>query len=126
VELAHGRVLVQPDDLEVAGDGGEQSVVVRRLRTGRAGTGERDKDVYALYHAAAAHAYPHARRQVQAVDLCTDGVTDIALSTASVATRLKRYDDAIAGIESKQFAARPDDRRCPRCPHYFICPTAGP
>jgi hypothetical protein len=125
VALPHGRVLVQPDHLDVDGEGPAQSLVVRRLRTGSAGAAERDKGIYALYHAAAARAYPAARRQVQVVDLSTDEVADVPLSAAAVESRLGRYDAAIAGILGARYAPQPDDRQCPRCPHYFICPAAG-
>ena len=34
---------------------------------------------------------------------------------------LKTYADAIAAIERGEFQAKPDVRRCPNCPCYFIC-----
>jgi DNA helicase II / ATP-dependent DNA helicase PcrA len=38
-----------------------------------------------------------------------------------VETRLGRYNAAMAGILRANFPAQPQERECPRCPHYFIC-----
>jgi hypothetical protein len=40
-----------------------------------------------------------------------------------IGNRLKKYDDAIAGIRAGNFPPKPNDRTCPRCPQYFICPA---
>ena len=34
---------------------------------------------------------------------------------------LEEYSEAIAAIESGDFQAKPDVRRCPNCPCYFMC-----
>jgi hypothetical protein len=52
-------------------------------------------------------------------------VRDVQLSDRSAATRLGHYQAAIEGIVRGEFPPKPNDRRCPRCPHYFICPAGG-
>ncbi len=80
MELPHGNVTVQPDHLEVLDDGAARTVRVRRLRMVRgSGRAEREKGIYALYHAAAAQAYPDAAREIQVVSLVSDDVEDIVL-----------------------------------------------
>ncbi len=124
IPLKHGRVRFTPDSVEVIEDNTGPSLTVRRLRTGRPSQSERDKDIYALYQVGAKQAYPAAERKVELVYLSTDQIDEIDLGPKKIATRLERYDAAIAGILRQEFPALPDDRECPRCPYYFICPIA--
>ena len=115
-----GVIRFVPDHVEVLSDGSE---VFERLRTGRPTKSERDKDIYALYVKAAADAEPHVRRTVQVRYLSADQVEPIDLRPGTVNTRLNHYNDAIGGILRRDFSPQPNDRNCPRCPHYFICPA---
>jgi CRISPR/Cas system-associated exonuclease Cas4 (RecB family) len=114
VDLPHGRVTFTPDYVEQQEDG---SVLVERLRTGRPTRSELDKDIYALYQSAAP---PNANIQIRY--LSNDHTEPVELKPRSVQTRLTHYDKAISGILREDFPAAPNDRDCPRCPHYFICP----
>ena len=118
VPVGLGRVCLVPDHVEVLDDGFE---IVERLRTGRPTKSEADKNIYGLY-AAAREAEPSVLRNLQIRYLSTDEVKPIALSPSVIKTRLNRYNKAIGGILRGDFPPRPDDRFCPRCPHYFICP----
>ena len=118
VPVGLGRVCLVPDHVEVLDDGSE---VVERLRTGRPTKSEADKNIYGLY-AAARDAEPSVPRSIQIRYLSTDEVKPIALTPRVIKTRLNRYNKAIGGILRRDFPPRPDDRFCPRCPHYFICP----
>ena len=115
-----GVIRFVPDHVEVLNDG---SQVIERLRTGRPTKSERDKDIYALYVKAALDAEPRVRRTVQVRYLSADQVDPIDLRPRTVNTRLNHYNDAISGILRRDFSPQPNDRNCPRCPHYFICPV---
>ena len=119
VPVQHGRVSFVPDHVEVLSDG---SQIVERLRTGRPTKSETDKDIYGLYAVAARDTEPRVPRKVQVQYLSTGQVQPLDLSTRTIETRLGHYNDAIAGILRKDFSPQPNDRDCPRCPHYFICP----
>ncbi|MPZ13594.1 MAG: AAA family ATPase [Chloroflexi bacterium] len=121
VRLPHGRVRFTPDHIERLDDGTE---VVERQRTGRPTKSELERDIYALYVVAAREAAPRVPRRVQIRYLSTDHVEPVELSERTIRTRLGRYDAAMAGILRKEFGPRPNDRVCPRCSHYFICPVA--
>jgi len=123
VPLLYGRVRFTPDMIELADHDTNPSVVVRRLRTGRVGSSEREKNIYALYHQGAEQAFPTAKRKIQVISLSGDKVGEIPLSQKVVASRLSRYDAAMAGILGADFPARPQERECPHCPYYFICPV---
>lgn len=123
VELPNGRVRFTPDHVEVDDSGPRVSVLVQRLRTGRPSKSEQDKDVYALYHVAAEQAYPEGTRRIQIVYLSTDDAVEVTLGARTIGTRLGRYDQAIVGILLGYSPERPNDRSCPRCSHYFICPA---
>lgn len=111
-----GRIRVRPDHVEHGPDG----PVVRRLRTGRPPKTKPNDDIYALYHHAAEQELGSAR--VEVLYLTTDEAVPVGMSGTVVGNRLEKYDQAIAGIRAGRFPAKPDDRNCPRCPQYFICP----
>lgn len=116
IERPGGRIRFRPDHVEI----GPEGPVVRRLRTGKPPK-KIDDDIYALYHEGAARAYGKAR--VEALYLTTDETVPVEMSAKVIASRLKKYDDAIAGIRAGEFPATPNERMCPRCPQYFICPA---
>ena len=120
VPLQFGRVRFTPDYVEVLNDGSE---IVERLRTGRPTKSETGKDIYALYVVAAQNAEPHVRRKVQVRYLTTDQVQQVNLKPKTITTRLNHYNDAIQGILREDYSPNPSDHGCPRCPHYFICPS---
>ena len=45
------------------------------------------------------------------------------MSDRVIGNRLQKYDDAIAGIRAGKFPPKSNERNCPRCPQYFICPA---
>ncbi len=124
VSLIHGRVRFTPDQIDLREDG---TAVIQRLRGGRVRPTERDEPRYALYQRYAEdHAGSRGQAQtlIQALSLLTGEVQDISLGESTVTSRLEKYDAAMAGIRAEQFAPTPNDRMCPRCPFYFICPKA--
>lgn len=118
VPVGLGRVCFVPDHVEVLDDGSE---IVERLRTGRPTKSEARKDIYGLYAAAARDAEPSVPRSIQIRYLSTDEVKPIDLKPKTIETRLNHYNEAIGGILREDFSPDPNDRFCPRCPHYFIC-----
>ena len=120
VSVGHGRVRFVPDHVEVDGNGSE---VLERLRMGRPTTSDKQEDIYGLYAAAAQDAEPHVSRTVQVRYLSTGQVEPLVLAPRTIKTRLGRYNNAIRGILREDFAPSPNDRKCPRCPYFFICPS---
>ena len=114
-----GRIRLRPDHVEI----GTNGPVVRRLRTGRPPK-KIDDDIYALYLVGARQELDGAR--VEALFLTTDEARPVPMTETVIRRRLQKYDDAIAGIQGGLFAAKPNDRTCPRCPQYFICPAVPP
>ena len=126
VPLLYGRVRFVPDQVEAGRtEEGVEYVRLQRLRTGRVSSSEKDEPLYALYNQAAEAAYPAARREVQAFYLSSDQAVDIVLNEKQIKSGLDKYDKAMLGIGAGDFHAAPNDRRCPRCAHYFICPAGG-
>ena len=119
VQVPFGVIRFVPDHVEVLSDGSE---LVEHLRTGRPTKSEVEKDIYALYVTAALDAEPRVRRTVQVRYLSADRIDPIDLTPRTINTRLNHYNDAIGGILRQDFSPQPNDRICPRCPHYFICP----
>jgi superfamily I DNA/RNA helicase/Zn-dependent peptidase ImmA (M78 family) len=122
VPLKHGTVTVTPDRVVEDGD----QVVLQRLRTGKPTQTEASADIYALYQAAAAQALPGVETRLETLYLATGELREVQISERSARTRLGHYEAAIEGILRREFPPDPNDRRCPRCPHYFICPAGDP
>lgn len=117
IERTHGRIRVRPDHV----GRGPAGTIVRRLRTGRPPKKKPDDDIYALYLHGAAQELGAAR--VEVLYLTTDEAVEVSMSDRVIGNRLQRYDDAIAGIRAGNFPPKPNERNCPRCPQYFICPA---
>lgn len=115
IDAGSARIAVSPDFVETRG--GIHQVL--RLRTGRAPKTPPDDDIYALYHVAAAALKPAA---IGAHFLGCDTRVEVPMSDRVVANRLAKYCAAIEGIAAGAFPPRPDERSCPRCPQYFVCP----
>ena len=120
IERPGGRIRLRPDYVEKGADG----PIVGRLRTGRPPKKIND-DIYGLYHHAAKRKLGTTAR-VQALFLTTDEAKPVPMSDQMIGNRLEKYDQAITGICTGNFPAKPSDRQCPRCPQYFICPSISP
>ena len=117
IERPEGQIRLRPDHVERR----ENQSLVRRLRTGRPPKAKPDDDIYALYHQAAQQELSNAR--VEVLYLTTDEARPVSMTSNVISRRLAKYDAAIAGIGAGLFPAKPNDRTCPRCPQYFICPA---
>jgi superfamily I DNA/RNA helicase/Zn-dependent peptidase ImmA (M78 family) len=124
VERPAALVNVTPDYAEMIEEGGGAAILFRQTRTGRPPLRTPDEDIYALFHAVAAEHFPQASPRVEILYLSTDEIVEVKLSRRAVETRLKHYDDAVAGILARQFPPEVSDHQCPRCAHFFTCPKA--
>jgi CRISPR/Cas system-associated exonuclease Cas4 (RecB family) len=92
---------------------------VQRIRTGRKTKSEPAKVIYALLRRGAALKYPGRTVSVEISYLSTGEI--MAVPTNNDDKLLAEYSDAIEKIESGDFHAVPEARKCPNCPCYFIC-----
>lgn len=122
--LAYGRISFKPDDAELLESETGTLLRLQRVRTGRPSNSEKDDPIYALYYEAAAREHPGAAVSVQTLYLASGEVDDVKLTDKQVKAKLGKYDDAMCAIQSGDFRATPNERQCPRCPHFFICPVA--
>ncbi|WP_201859381.1 ATP-dependent helicase [Microvirga soli] len=113
------RLLVRPDEVRQSGN----RVVFRRVRTGRKSSDEEDDIIYSLYHLAARRQHG-AGAEVEAIHLSDETVTRIDLTARKLENREKKMLELAAGIAAGDYPRRPNERVCPRCPHYFICGPA--
>ena len=117
VPLDDGRkVLITPDRVLVCADA---TVRIQRIRTGRKTKSEPDKPIYALLRRGAGLRYPGKRISIEIFYLGTGEV--VPVDAGDEEKLLAKYSDAITAIESGDFHAVPDARRCPNCQCYFMC-----
>jgi hypothetical protein len=124
IERPGAFVSLTPDYVELMEEENGTTFLFRQTRTGRPPAKTPDDDIYALFHAIAAEHFPQARPRVEVLYLSTDEIIELNLSRRTINTRLKHYDDAIAGILSGEFPPEVSDHQCSRCAHFFTCPKA--
>ena len=120
IDLPNGRVLVEPNEIAEMPDG---TVIIRRVRTGYKRSDEYDRLEYTLYHLAA-QSHFSGRAVVQALHLTDETLESVEISEHKLGNRQKKSDALLAGIASGEFPPVVDAVTCPRCPHFFICPSS--
>ena len=120
VDLLQGTVEVNPDQVAKRADG---TMLLRRVRTGKLSKDEEDEWIYTLYHAAATERYGLGRYEVEAVHLTGNTRTGIAPSSRKMKNRMDKAGEVAASIRAGLFPPQPDAFSCPRCPHFFYCPS---
>ncbi len=117
VDVRGKQIRVKPDRVVIAPNG---TVRVQRVRTGRKSKSESSNRLYALLRQGAMARYPGRAMSIETLYLATR--ESIAVSARDDEKSLDEYSDAIAGIESGRFKAKPKDARsCPNCQCYFHC-----
>lgn len=117
LDLANGRVVVEPSEIAELPDG---TVVLRKVSTGSMRSDEFDRLEYTLYHLAGRAAFGSGTK-VEAIHLTDGTITPFELSHAKIKNRTQTTDELLTQISAGHFPAAPDDVRCPRCPHFFLC-----
>lgn len=120
IDLFHCKVVLNPDQVAKRADG---TMLLRRIRTGKLSDKEEDEWIYTLYHAAASDRYGEGGYEVEAVHLTGNTLTPIAPSARKRSNRMEKAGSAAAGIHAGKFPPEPDTFSCPRCPHFFYCPS---
>lgn len=119
LNLPNGRVVVEPNELAELLDG---TVAVRRVRTGAKRVKEYDRLEYALYRLAADEQFGTAAA-VQALHLTDEIAETVTITAKKLDNRRSRSDALLGRIVDGSFPPQPDPVACPRCPHFFICPS---
>ena len=119
LDLPNGRVVVEPNELAEWPDG---TVAVRRVKTGAKRVKEYDRLEYALYRLAADARYGGAAA-VEALHLTDETAETVTITARKLGNRRSRSDDMLGRIVDGWFPPQPDPVACPRCPHFFICPS---
>lgn len=120
VDIIHGKVEVNPDQVAKRVDG---RMLLRRIRTGKVSDDEEGEWIYTFYHAAATEQYGIGRYEVEAIHLTGNTQTKIAPSRTRMKNRMEKAAEAAQNIRAGAFQPKPDAFSCPRCPHFFYCPS---
>ena len=119
LELSERSVVIKPNEVIERPDG---SVTLRKIRTGRKRKNEQDRLEYALYLLAGQSTY--GRDCTVEVLHLTDGESSpIELTGRKLKFRRDKIEDMVVAIGKGQFPAVSDQFSCPRCPHFFYCPS---
>lgn len=121
IDFPNGRVIVEPNEIAQLPDG---SIVLRRLRTGYRTQQEYDGLEYTLYHLAGTAHFGRSYA-VEAVHLTDEVIEVVSITQKKLDNRRAETNDMLAGIRSGHFPTELDPVGCPRCPHFFVCPSAA-
>ena len=119
IDLSNGCVIVEPNGFSKLSDG---TVVIWRFHTGYKRTDEYDRLEYTLYHLAAKSHFGDAV-VVRALHLTDETDEPVVISGTKLHNRQKKSDAMLASVASGEFPPQVDSVTCPRCPHFFICPS---
>jgi DNA helicase-2/ATP-dependent DNA helicase PcrA len=119
IDLPNGRVVVEPDETAELPDG---TVILRRVRTGHKRSEEYDELDYTLYHLAG-KAHFGAAYVVEAHHLTCDTMEPVEITPKKLQNRSDKSDKMLSAVGAGWFLPQVDSVTCPRCPHFFICPS---
>ena len=122
IDLNNGRISVEPSEIAELTDG---SVAIRRVRTGYKRSDEYDRLEYTLYQLAAQTEFG-GDAIVQALHLTDETLERVSISSTKFANRRAKSDTLLSDIAIGEFPPKVDPTTCPRCPHFFICPSLPP
>lgn len=125
VKLANGTIKVHLDAVEIVETGSEKTAVIRKYKTGKSPKKSATDDADVLMKVAVQNRFPEAETALHKIFLSNDETQEILITEKVTANRLKKYEDAIEGINNKIFEPSPSDNNCPNCPHFFICPSGS-
>ncbi len=116
VNIEGKLITVTPDRVFIDS---QDIVHVQKVRNSRKTKSEPGKPIYALLRHGAAQRYPEQSVVVETMYPATGEA--VPTDPKKDSTHLSNYANAIAGIESGSFPAKPDSRSCSARPCYFIC-----
>lgn len=118
----NGTVLVNPDQVALRADG---ATVLRRIRTGKAKDPKKEEDewIYTLYHLSGAKRYGAGKYAVEVAHLTGGTRSPMAPSAKKMTFRKEKVEETMQAIRAGCYPPNPDDFGCPRCPHFFYCPS---
>lgn len=117
IDFPVGPLFVEPNEMAILPD---DTVVLRRVRTGYKRSNEYDQLDYTLYHLAGLQQFGD-RFMLEAVHL-TDNLTEpVSITDRKVSNRKIKAKEMLCNIAAGLFPAETDPVICPRCPHFFIC-----
>jgi len=120
IDLANGRLIIEPDQLASLPDG---SVLLRLIKTGKKGSFKGDDTIHRIVHESARRHYGKGGFKFEVLHLTDGGVTEIVMSERKINTGIQRGERFLADLASGHFPPKIDAVICPRCTHFFICPT---
>lgn len=123
VNLSNGRVRVNLDAVEIIETAGEKTAVIRKYKTGKSPKKIDPDNIDVLMTVAVQNNFPEATPLLQKIYLSDDTVREVTVTARVIKLRLAKYEEAIAGINKREFEPAPSDKNCPYCPHFFICPS---
>jgi RecB family exonuclease len=121
--IAGKSVRIYPDFLEI--DSQNNSIRIQKIKTGKTKLEERQLsedekfNIAALFQAAQEN-YPDSEILASFEYIATG--ENFTYNPKNIKTQLKHLEKAVDGIASSDFEPNINPQKCPRCPHYFICP----
>lgn len=120
INLANGSVIVEADSISSAPDG---TALLRLIKTGKKGSFKGDDTIHGVLHETARRHYGDGQFKIEVLHLTDKGISEIEMSSRKIGSRLEKANGFLADMSTGRFPMKKDSIICPRCPHFFICPT---
>jgi len=117
--ITEAEIFVRPNEVIENSDG---SFTLRKIRTGKKRKDEGDQLEYALYLLAGQSAYGR-ECTVEAFHLTDGESSPIELTERKLGNRREKVEAMVRAINNGEFPSVTDQFSCPRCPHFFYCPS---
>ncbi len=119
LEVANGMIKISPDAVRVIGD----EAVVTKYKTGKATKSptEAKFDDMATHIAAKQHFEP-INVISERIYLSDDSTHQLKIGKVKENNHIKKFESHISGINARKFEPDAEQRDCPGCQYYFVCP----
>ncbi len=119
-DLPNGRVRLACDHAEELPDG---TLRLGRYLRGRARKDDHTAPRLALMRHAARQRHPDRPVEIALFYLGDGQQREVPEKTRYEPARVAKYDEALRGIRTGDFAPAQEDRKCAQCPYFFLCPA---
>ncbi|PZW22547.1 DNA helicase-2/ATP-dependent DNA helicase PcrA [Thermosporothrix hazakensis] len=121
VEIAGRPVRVAVDRISTSSDPSKR-VAFERVRMGKRKSKPTPDTRELLYTLASRQLYPDEPVELVSRNLSTGETEPIRLTARKEKALMEEAEKSVQALEQDLYPPRPDARRCPGCPFFFICP----
>lgn len=123
IGLNNGVVRVRPHSVESLDLNGVKKIIIRNYKTGKVPKDLKLEDSEVLAVHAATLKHPDSEVVFQRFYPSAAEAVELSITDRVIKNRLEKCERAITDIVIGQFPPKADEKSCPHCAYFFICPS---